>query len=92
MPNSASAPKRTPIFECCIVGCESKNRHKKDIVCFKEIGLSAQNLLPILGSTYDRLIIPQNLRFEDREYIQTSSETYEGSGYRHDLDLLIISH
>ena len=44
----------TPIFERCVVRFGSKNRHstglKKDIMCLKEIGSHAQNMLTILGS------------------------------------------
>jgi hypothetical protein len=34
-----------------VVRCGSKNRHHKDIMCSKEIGLHAQNALTILDST-----------------------------------------
>ena len=35
----------TTIFEWCVVRCGCKNGHQKDIMCFKEIGLCAQNML-----------------------------------------------
>ena len=41
---------RTLIFECCVVRCGSNNRYQKDM-CLKEIGLHAQNIRTILGST-----------------------------------------
>ena len=37
---SVTYSNRTPIFERCVVGCESKNKHQKDM-CLKEIGLHA---------------------------------------------------
>ena len=40
----------SPILECCVIMCESKNRCQKD-ACLKEIGLCAQVLLTIPGST-----------------------------------------
>ena len=40
----------TPIFEWYVVRCGSKNGHQKGIMCFKEIGLHAPNVLTILGS------------------------------------------
>ena len=38
----------TPIFEWCVVRCESKIGYQKDI-CLKEIQLHAHNLLAILN-------------------------------------------
>ena len=35
----------TSIFEWCVVRCGSKNGHHKGIMCLKEIGVSAQNML-----------------------------------------------
>ena len=39
----------TLIFEWYVIKCGSKNGHQKD-TCLKEIGLSAQNMLTIVGS------------------------------------------
>ena len=36
-----------PIFDWCVVGCKYKNNHFIDM-CWKDIGLHVQNLLPIL--------------------------------------------
>ena len=38
----------TPIFEWCVVRCESKNKHQ-EVMCLIEIALHAQSLLVILG-------------------------------------------
>ena len=35
----------TSIFEWCVVRYGCKNGHQKDIMCFMEIGLCAQNML-----------------------------------------------
>ena len=53
----------TPVLECCVFRCRSKNWHQKDM-CLKEVGLHAQSMLIILGSIvnmirgdlYDRLL------------------------------------
>ena len=47
MPDSVCDLKQTLIFKRCMVECESKNGHLKDM-CWKEIELHAQNLLAIL--------------------------------------------
>ena len=44
----------TPIFEWCVVRCDSKSIYQKDI-CLQEIGLHAQNMIIVLGSIFDRL-------------------------------------
>jgi len=49
VPTSVSDLKRTPLFDWCMDGCKSKNRHHKD-VCRKELGVHAQNLLTILDA------------------------------------------
>ena len=46
----------TPIFEWYVVRCGSKNGHQKGIMCFKEIGLHAPNVLTILGSIVNIII------------------------------------
>ena len=48
-PNSVTYLNWTPIFAGWVVRCRYKNGHKKD-VCFKKIGVRAQNLLTGLGS------------------------------------------
>jgi hypothetical protein len=40
----------TPLFEWYVVTCGSKGGHQKDIICVKEIGLRAQNMLIMLRS------------------------------------------
>ena len=50
-PNSVTYLNRTPILEWWAVRCGSKNGHKKDIMYLNEIGVHAQKLLTILGST-----------------------------------------
>ena len=47
-PNLVSHLKQTPIFECCVVRCES--------IYLKESGLCAQNLLTILSSRVINII------------------------------------
>ena len=62
-PNSVFDFKWTPILERCMVGCQSKNGHHKNMY-WKMIGLHAQNLLTILntivnmcrGDFYDHLL------------------------------------
>ena len=41
MPNSNTTKIWTPIFECYLVRCKSKNEHQKDM-CLSKIGLCAQ--------------------------------------------------
>ena len=31
VPNTVLELEQTPVFECCVVGCESKTRHHKDM-------------------------------------------------------------
>ena len=38
-----------------VVRCGSKNWHQKGIMCLKEFGLRAQNMLAILGSIVSRI-------------------------------------
>ena len=38
-----------PIFEGYVIGCGFKDGHWQDM-CWKEIGLHAQNMLTIIGS------------------------------------------
>ena len=49
MPNSITYLHQTPIFEWYVARCGPKNGYQKDIMCLKEIGLRAQNMLTILG-------------------------------------------
>ena len=49
-PNSVNYLNQTPIFEWCLLRCDSKNRHQKGIMSSGEIGLRVQNLLTTLGS------------------------------------------
>ena len=46
-PNLVTFLKYTPTFEWCVVRGGSENRHQKDIMCLKEIGLCAWNLLTV---------------------------------------------
>ena len=39
----------TPIFEWQVVKCGCENGHHKGIMCLKEIGVRAQNMITILG-------------------------------------------
>ena len=48
VPNSNAKIIRSIIFEQYVVRCGSKNGHQ--MMCLKEIGLSAQNMLTILSS------------------------------------------
>ena len=41
VPNSITYLNWTPIFDWCVVRCESKNRHQKDM-CSKGIGLRSK--------------------------------------------------
>ena len=60
-------------IEWGVVGCGSKNKHRKDIMCLKEMALCAQNMLTILGSIVNIIggtyIWPcdehKNLHFDD---------------------------
>ena len=98
----------TPIFEWfmgrSLVRCESKNRHKKGIMCLEEIGLRAQNLLTILGSVVNiseggggrggpiwPLNGHNNLHFDNEPVIHMNSINDEENGDGHNLDLLNIS-
>lgn len=42
IPNPIIILKRTPIIECYVVGCGSKNGCQKGITCLKGIGLQPQ--------------------------------------------------
>ena len=63
MPNLVTALNWTPIFEWYVIRCGFKNGYQKDMYLI-EIGLRAQNMIPILGSIvniiggnlYDHLI------------------------------------
>ena len=50
IPDSNTTIIWTPIFEWYVVRCGFKNRYQKGIMCLKEIGLRAQNMISILGS------------------------------------------
>ena len=42
MPNSVTFLKWLPILDWCVVRRGSENKHHKDIMCLKEIGLRLQ--------------------------------------------------
>ena len=50
IPDSNTTIIWTRIFEWYVVRCGSKNGYQKGIMCLKEIGLRAQNMIIILGS------------------------------------------
>ena len=79
-----------------MVSCESKDGHQKDM-CWKEIGLLAQNLLAILDAIVNIIGGPvwtlndsENLHFDNENDMHMSSKKYEKSGYMHNLGLLIV--
>ena len=89
------------VFDWCMFGYESNKKHGKDMRWGK-IGPRVQNLLTILdvninmithtlGPT-DHLITQIIFILDNKLDVHTSSKNYEGSGYGHDLDLLIILH
>ena len=51
--NSVPYLDQTLNIEWCVVTYASKNEHQKGIMCLKDIGLSDQNLWPILGSRFN---------------------------------------
>ena len=53
-PNLVTCLEWTPIFEWCVIRCESQNKHQKDMF-YKIIRLCAHNLLNILGSTLNMI-------------------------------------
>ena len=51
MSNLVTYLYRTCIFEWYVVGCGSKNKYQKDVMCLKEIEVRAQTMiLTILSS------------------------------------------
>ena len=48
MPKSNTTIMRTPMFEWCVVRCESKSWHHKDMG-LRESGLRGQHILTVLG-------------------------------------------
>ena len=50
VPHSDTSLRRTPIFECLVVRCGSKNGYLKGIMRLKEIKLHVENMITILGS------------------------------------------
>lgn len=52
--NLAAYLNRKLVHEWCIVRCDSKNAHQKDM-CLEELRLSAQNFLPIPSSIIDMI-------------------------------------
>ena len=50
IPNSVTCLTRTPIFRWYVVRCGPKNVYQKIIMCLKELGLQAQNMVTILSS------------------------------------------
>ena len=68
VPKSNIAIIWMPIFEWCMVGCESKERNQNDM-CSKETGLSVQMMLTILGFIVNMigavdLYVHKNLHFD----------------------------
>ena len=65
-------------------------------MCSKELGLSAQGLLTILGPIGNIMFEARagdRLYLDNYDYkIYVSSENYKQSGYGRDLDLLVILH
>jgi hypothetical protein len=48
VPNSVTYLNRTPIFDCYVVWCSSKNIYMKD-TCLKEFGMCVETTVIILG-------------------------------------------
>lgn len=51
VPNLVTSLDQTPILEWYVVRCDFKNIYQKDIMPFKEIGLSGQDMITILVLT-----------------------------------------
>ena len=49
VPNLMTSLNQTSILEWYVVRCDSKNGYQNDIMRFKEIGLSGQDMITILG-------------------------------------------
>lgn len=66
----------------------------------KRVGISAQNMLTIIGSTininwddlYDHFDEHENLHFDNAYDIHMTFIHYKPSGHRHDLELTFILH
>ena len=56
-PNLVTHPKGSHLFECCVLRCEFKNIHQRDM-CLNETRLRSQNLLIILGSIVNIIWVP----------------------------------
>ena len=56
IPNSDTHLHRTPKFEWFVIWCGSKNGHQKGIMCLKEIGHRAHNMITIPGSIVNIIV------------------------------------
>ena len=54
VPNSITSLDHTPILELCVVRCGSMSGYHKDM-WFEEKGLHAQNMIPIIGSIFNKI-------------------------------------
>ena len=92
-PNLNSLLKRTPIFEWCVVRCESKKTRVKNRLGFAVkicyCSHSRLNNQHKWGDLYDHLMIFTLMMIK---VFHMSSKNYEESGYGHDMYLLIILH
>lgn len=98
VPNSVFDLERTPLFEWCILECESKNGHHHVVngdwtVCSKFVNHSRCSSKHNLGSGEDRCdhsIFQEKLHYINDLDSHMGSQYYKEGGRRHDLDLLII--
>ena len=51
VPDLVTSLNQTSILEWYVARCDSKDGYQKDIMQFKEIGLSGQDMITILGLT-----------------------------------------
>ena len=98
IPNAIAHLKWTLIFQWCVIRCGSRNKHQT-YMCIQELGLHASHLFTILGSIVNIIgrhirsfSKKENLHFDYEKNVHMSSNIYDGYGYGHDLDLLIIVH
>lgn len=99
VPNWMFGLEWTPLFSWCIFECESKNGHHHVLdrdwtMCSRFINHFRCNIQHNWGGglLYDRLIIQEGLHFINDLDVHMSSENYNESGHRHDLELLVILH
>jgi hypothetical protein len=93
-PNFSTTIMWTPIFEWCVWLGVIYEQTPKD-TSWKEIGLRAQNVLPIRGSMVNMIRGPiwplnehENPHFDKESDIHMSSKVYEPNGYGYDVALL----